>query len=138
MGEESESRGERVEWKRPVGLVPKGIRSNKGPQNEWLFKIGRAETDECRWTSDDGHTRRGRGPELDRWRPRRAEWKEWREALGGWATRKKKGTEQEVDLLGIFFLSYIRISWLFFDASSSGCCLLFLFLLRSLISLAPS
>ena len=43
-------------------------------------------------------------PELGQWRPRRAVWKEWREALGGRAASKKKKEEGgEGDLLGAFF-----------------------------------
>ena len=42
-------------------------------------------------------------PELDQWRPRRAVWKDWREALGGRAVSKKKEEEEEGDLLGAFF-----------------------------------
>ena len=43
-------------------------------------------------------------PELDQWRPQRAVWKDWREALGGRATSKnKKEEEEEGDLLGAFF-----------------------------------
>ena len=35
-------------------------------------------------------------PELEQWRPRRAQWAKWREALGEWAKRKKKEeAEQE-------------------------------------------
>ena len=41
-------------------------------------------------------------PELEQWRPRRAVWKGWREALGGRAVRKKE-EEEEGDLLGAFF-----------------------------------
>ena len=41
-------------------------------------------------------------PELDQWRPRRAVWKDWREALGGRAVSKKK-EEEEGDVLGAFF-----------------------------------
>ena len=45
-------------------------------------------------------------PELNQWRPRRAVWKDWREALGGRAVskkKKKKEEEEEGDLLGAFF-----------------------------------
>ena len=44
-------------------------------------------------------------PELDQWRPRRAEWAEWRETLGGRAKRKKKeeANEEEVNPLKVFF-----------------------------------
>ena len=42
-------------------------------------------------------------PELDQWRPRKAVWKDWREALGGRAVSKKKKEEEEEDLLGAFF-----------------------------------
>ena len=43
-------------------------------------------------------------PELNQWRPRRAVWKDWREALGGRAaSKKKKEEEEEGDLLGAFF-----------------------------------
>ena len=41
-------------------------------------------------------------PELDQWRPRRAVWKEWKEALGGRAVSKK---EEEEDLLGLSFIA---------------------------------
>ena len=41
-------------------------------------------------------------PELGQWRPRRAVWKEWKEALGGRAVSKKEA-EEEGDLLGAFF-----------------------------------
>ena len=34
-------------------------------------------------------------PELEQWRPRRAEWAEWREAIGGRAKRKTKEEEKE-------------------------------------------
>ena len=40
-------------------------------------------------------------PELDQWRPRKAEWEGWKEVLGRRAKRKE--AEEEVDLLGIFF-----------------------------------
>ena len=44
-------------------------------------------------------------PELDQWRPRRAVWKDWKEALGGRAVsnKSKKEEEEEGDLLGAFF-----------------------------------
>ena len=43
-------------------------------------------------------------PELDQWRPHKAVWKEWREALGGRAASKKnKEDEEEGDRLGAFF-----------------------------------
>ena len=42
-------------------------------------------------------------PELDQWRPRRAVWKDWREALGGRVVGKKEKEEEEGDLLGAFF-----------------------------------
>ena len=42
--------------------------------------------------------------ELDQWRPRRAVWKDWREALGSRVvSKKKKEEEEEGDLLGAFF-----------------------------------
>ena len=43
--------------------------------------------------------------EIDQWRPRRAVWKEWKEALGGGAVIKKKA-EEEGDLLGNFFFLF--------------------------------
>ena len=76
-------------------------RTNKGPQNEWLHRIGKAASDRCK-CGDDRGTRGGRVPELEQWRPRRAVWKEWREALGGRAVSKKEA-EEEGDLLGAFF-----------------------------------
>ena len=43
-------------------------------------------------------------PELNQWRPRRAVWKDSREALGGRAvSKRKKEEEEEGDLLGAFF-----------------------------------
>ena len=42
-------------------------------------------------------------PELNKWRPRRAVWKDWREALGGRAVSNKRKEEEEGDLLGAFF-----------------------------------
>ena len=44
-------------------------------------------------------------PELNQWRLRRAVWKDWREALEGWAVsnKRKKEEEDEGDLLGAFF-----------------------------------
>ena len=44
-------------------------------------------------------------PELNQWRPRRAVWKDWKKALGGWAVsnKRKKEEEEEGDLLGAFF-----------------------------------
>ena len=83
-------------------------RSNKGPQNEWLHRIGKKDTDKCRC----GEAMTGTHvveecPELNQWRPRRAEWAEWREALGRRAREKEKekdaAEEEEVDLLEVLF-----------------------------------
>ena len=52
--------------------------------------------------NDDWDTRLEECSELDRWRPRTAVWKEWREALGGRAVSKKEA-EEEGDLLGAFY-----------------------------------
>ena len=41
--------------------------------------------------------------ELDQWHPQRAEWKEWKEALGGRAKKRKEEGEEEVDLLEMLF-----------------------------------
>ena len=51
-------------------------------------------------------------PELDQWRPRRAVWKDWREALGGRAVSKK---EEEEDLLGAFFYRVYEFLFTFSD-----------------------
>ena len=58
--------------------------TNKGPQNEWLFRINKAESDKCKC----GERMTGTHvveecPEMNQWRPRRAVWKEWREAPRG-------------------------------------------------------
>ena len=50
-------------------------------------------------------------PELNQWRPRRAVWKEWREALGGRAVRK----EEEEDYLGAFFYRIYEFLYTFSD-----------------------
>ena len=52
-------------------------------------------------------------PELEQWRPRRAVWKEWREALGGRAVSKKE--EEEEDLLGAFFFRIYEFLFTFSD-----------------------
>ena len=66
-GEGAEARGGELEW--PAGVVQEGMalsaytwcRTNKGPQNEWLFKIGKADSDRCKCEdADDRDTRRGR------------------------------------------------------------------------------
>ena len=51
-------------------------------------------------------------PEFGQWRPRGTEWREWREALGGRA-RKRKGEREageaeveKIDLLELFFFCY--------------------------------
>ena len=77
-------------WCRKALSTYTWCRTNKGLQNEWLFKMevmtGTHVVEEC--------------PELDQWRPRRAVWREWKEASGGRAVSKK---EEEEDLLGAFF-----------------------------------
>ena len=92
-------------WCRKALSAYTWCRTNKGPQNEWLFKIKKTDNDSCKC----GKTMTGTHvveecPELDQWRPRRAVWKDWREALGGRAvSKKKKEEEEEGDLLGAFF-----------------------------------
>ena len=66
-------------------------RTNKGPQCEWLFKFGKADTNWCKCGRVIAGTQVVEEcPELDQWRPSRAVWKEWREALGGQAVSKKE------------------------------------------------
>ena len=55
-------------------------------------------------------------PDLDQWRPRRAVWKEWKEALGGRAvSNKRKEEEEEGDLLGAFFYRIYEFLFSFSD-----------------------
>ena len=67
--------------------------------HQGLHRIGKADTDKCRC----GEMMTGTHvvPELDQWRPRRAQWADLREALGGRAMRKEKEKEapeeEEVD-----------------------------------------
>ena len=87
-------------WCRKALSAYTWCRVNKGPQNEWLHRIGKADTDKC----SCGEVMSGTHvveecPELDQWRP---VWKEWKEALGGRAVGKKEA-EEEGDLLGPFF-----------------------------------
>src|SRR5258706_8313252 len=92
-------------WCRKALSAYTWCRTNKGPQNEWLLKIKKSDTDECVC----GKTMTGTHvveecPELEQWRPRKAVWKDWREALGGRAvSRGKEKEEEEEDLLGSFF-----------------------------------
>ena len=50
------------------------FRTNKGPQNEWLFKIGKSDTDRCKCGEEaiTGTHVVEECPELDQCRPRRA------------------------------------------------------------------
>ena len=80
--------------------------SEKGPQ--WLFRISKADTDKCRcgavYVMTGTHVVE-ESPKLDKWRPRKEEWAEWREALGGRARKKreKEVEEEEADLLEVYF-----------------------------------
>ena len=90
-------------WCRKALSAYTWCRSNKGPQNEWLFKIGKADSGRCQC----GEVMTGTHvveecPELEQWRPRRTVWKEWREALGERAVSKKEA-EEEGDPLGASF-----------------------------------
>ena len=64
-------------------------------------------------------------PQLHRWRPRRAVWKDWREALGGRAVSKKEA-EEEGDLLGAFFFRIYEFHFSFSIHLQSSIGLLFL------------
>ena len=99
MSKKGESGSQRREWKRASGVVQKSdvcvymCRTNMGPQNEWLHRIGK---DRCKC----GEVMKGAHvveecPELEQWGPRRAVWKEWREALRGRGVSKKKKEEEE-------------------------------------------
>ena len=104
-------------WCRKALSAYTWCRTNKGPQNEWLFKIGKAGSDKfkCGEAMTGTHVVE-ECPELDQWRPRRAVWKEWKEALGGRAVSKKEAEEEE-DLLGAFF--YRIYEFLFFLCQSA-------------------
>ena len=54
-------------------------------------------------------------PEIDQWRPRKAVWKDWREALGGRAAinKRKKKEEEEGDLLGAYFFRIYEFLYTF-------------------------
>ena len=114
MVEKNKSRGQRPgERKWPTRMVSEGFVSI------YLVPIGQGTAERVA-TQDwqGGHRQVQCGevmtgihvveecPELNQWRPRRVEWREWREALGG-RVRKRKGQgeaeEEEVDLLEIFF-----------------------------------
>ena len=92
-------------WCRKALSAYTWCRNNKGPQNEWLFKIKKKDTECCKCGEPamTGTHVVEECPELDQWRSRRAVWKDWREALGGRAVNKKKEEEEEGDLLGAFF-----------------------------------
>ena len=91
-------------WCRKALSAYTWCRTNKGPQNDWLYKIKKTDTESCKRGSKTmtGTHVVEECPELDEWRPRKAVWKEWREALGGRAVSKKEA-EEEGDLLGAFF-----------------------------------
>ena len=60
-------------WCRKALSAYTWCRTNKGPQNEWLFKISKAGSDRCK--CGDVMTRTHvveECPQLDQWRPRRA------------------------------------------------------------------
>ena len=93
-------------------LVPRPIRPSPSLLlHDWLFKIKKTDTESCKC----GSTMTGTHvveecPELDEWRPRRAVWKEWREALGGRAVSKKEAEEE-----GIYWvLSFFEFTNFFF------------------------
>ena len=59
-----------------------------------MFRIGKADTGKCRCGMTIAMTGRHiveECPELDQWCPRRAEWAEWREALGGRKKEEERG-----------------------------------------------
>ena len=86
-------------WGRKALSAYTWCRSDKGPQNGWLFKTGKADSDRCRCGAVMTGTQVvEKCPELDQWRSRRAEWREWREASGGRAR-----SEEEVDAFENFF-----------------------------------
>ena len=63
-------------WCRKALSAYTWCRTNKGPQNEWLFKTGKAESDKCRCRAVITGTHVVEEcPELDQWRPRRKMWK---------------------------------------------------------------
>ena len=103
-------------WCRKALSAYTWCRTSKGLQNEWLFKIKKMDTESCKCGSKTmtGTHVVEECPELDQWRPRRAVWKEWREALGGRAVSKKEA-EEEGDLLGAFFY---RVYDFFFSFSN--------------------
>ena len=123
MGKERKSRGQErgnnglLGWCRKALSAYTWCRTNKGPQNEWLFKIKKADTDRC--TCGERMTPTHvveECPELNQWRPRGAVWKEGREALGGRAvSKKKKEEEEEGDLLGAFFYRIYEFLFSFTD-----------------------
>ena len=90
-------------WCRKALSAYTWCRTNKGPQNEWLFRIKKTDTESCKCGAEKmtGTHVVEECPELSQWRPRRAVWKNWKEALGGRAIRKEE--EEEGDALGAFF-----------------------------------
>ena len=100
-------------WCRKALSAYTWCRTNKGPQNEWLFKIKKTDTERCKCGSKTmtGTHVVEECPELNQWRPRRAVWKEWREALGGRAASKK----EEEDLLEAFFYRIYEFLFTFSD-----------------------
>ena len=97
-------------WCRKALSAYTWCRTNKGPQNEWLFKIKKKDTESCKCgeLKMTGTHVVEECPELNQWRPRNAVWKDWREALGGRAVSKDRkeapggGAEKDL-LLGAFF-----------------------------------
>ena len=102
-------------WCRKAVSAYTWCRTNKGPQNEWLFKIKKSDTESCKCGEKTTGTHVVEEcPELNQWRPRRAVWKDWRDALGGRAAMYKKG-EEEGDLLGAFFYRIYEFLFTFID-----------------------
>ena len=109
MGEKRESEGKGGGESRTIGLVPKGpvrfqmVPNEQSTTERVTVQIGKAKTDECRCGAVMTGTHVVEEcPELVQWRPRRAVWKEWGEALGERVVSKKEA-EEEGDLLGAFF-----------------------------------
>ena len=91
----------------PTGLWKKSLISihlvpvRQGTANGWLFRIGKTDQLECRCRGGvmTGTDVVEECPELEQWRPRRAE-EEWREVLGGRARRREdEGDEENRDFL---------------------------------------